>query len=59
MDLIWGYSFIAILAFILSPVFVKNWGITGASWIYTMLISALALIFALVLLFRIKSNFSK
>lgn len=56
-DLIWGYLFIAIMAYFLSPVFVKMWEITGASWIYTILISALALIFAVVLIVRIKIDF--
>ena len=58
-DLIWGYTFIAIMAYFLSPVFVKAWGITGASWIYTILISALALIFAVVLIVRIKMGFKE
>lgn len=58
-DLIWGYIFIAIMAYILSPIFVKQWNITGASWIYTILISALALIFAAVLAFRIKKGFKE
>ena len=58
-DLIWGYIFIAIMAYILSPIFVKQWNITGASWIYTILISALALIFAAVLTFRIKKGFKE
>lgn len=58
-DLIWGYLIIAILAYFLSPVFVKLWNITGASWIYTILISALALIFAIVLIVRIKMGFKE
>lgn len=58
-DLIWGYMFIAIMAYILSPIFVKQWNITGASWIYAILISALALIFAAVLAFRIKKGFNE
>ena len=58
-DLIWGYLVVAILAYFLSPIFVKQWNITGASWIYTILISALALIFAIVLIVRIKMGFKE
>lgn len=58
-DLIWGYMFIAVMAYILSPIFVKQWNITGASWIYTILITALALIFAVVLVVRIKKGFKE
>lgn len=58
-DLIWGYLFIAIMAYLLSPVFVNNWGITGASWIYTILMSVLALLFSIVLCVRIYKGFKE
>ena len=55
-DLIGGYFLIAVLAFFLSPLFVRRWGIDGASWIYTILVSGLAFIFAILLAIRIKGK---
>ncbi len=53
-DLIGGYFLTAVLAFLLSPVFVRRWGISGASWVYTILVGGLALLFAGILAVRIR-----
>lgn len=60
-DLIGGYFLIAVLAFLLSPLFVRRWGIAGASRVYTILVSGLAFIFAILLAIRIreKQSFKK
>ncbi len=56
-DLIIGYTSVSILAYILSPIWVQKGGITGASWIYTILISILTVLFGAILTYRIyKSN---
>lgn len=52
-DLTGGYMMAAVVAFFLAPLFVRRWGILGASWVYTILISGLALLFAGILVVRI------
>lgn len=55
-DLIIGYMIIAIIAYFFSPAFVKSWGIAGASWLYTILMTILTIIFSIILIFRLKKD---
>ena len=55
-QLIWGYIFVAIIAKILSNFFVRNYGIMGASVLYTGLMTLLAIVFAVVLIVCVKKR---
>lgn len=45
---IWGYLAVAIMAYVFSPIFVKNYGVRGAAVLYLGLMSILTLIFLLM-----------
>ncbi|MCM1156742.1 MAG: lipopolysaccharide biosynthesis protein [Roseburia sp.] len=49
-----GYLFVSIVAFLLSNTFVRNWGVTGAAVLYMVLIFLLSLIFAGMFLYEWK-----
>lgn len=49
-----GYAIIAILAYILSPVFVKRYAVMGASVLYLLLMVLLCVIFGVLLMVQMK-----
>ena len=53
-DLIIGYCLISVIAFMVVPIIVKYFGITGAAWGYTLLTTGLALNFIVIVIRRIK-----
>lgn len=57
--LAFGYIFVSILSFILSPVFVQRKGITGASIIYLLLMIVLCIIFYIPIFHIIESTKKK
>lgn len=57
--LLFGYLFSALLAKVLAAVFVKNYGIMGASFLYTALMTILAISFIIMLLVFINQNQNK
>lgn len=55
-QLIWGYTAVALLALLVSPLFVESWGITGASWEYFLLMVLLAVWFGLVFIVGVRKK---
>lgn len=53
-----GYAIIAILAYILSPIFVKKYAVMGASFLYLLLMVLLCIIFGVLLWLSLKKNSS-
>lgn len=53
-----GYTIIAILAYILSPIFVKKYAVMGASFLYLLLMVLLCIIFGVLLWLSLKKNSS-
>lgn len=54
--LLWGYGIIAIVAFILSNYIVQQWEMLGAALLYTLLMVALCIIFAIIFVLGIIKN---
>lgn len=57
--LLWGYLVVAVLAKLLSPYFVQNFQILGASCIYMGMMFMLAVCFAFFLIYEIKVAFKE
>lgn len=57
--LIFGYGGVSILAYIACPIMVKHYGITGAAWIYTILMGLLAITFLLVFIIQFNIDIRK
>lgn len=51
-----GYAIIAILAYILSPIFVKQYAVMGASVLYLLLMVLLCIIFGVLLMVQMKRD---
>lgn len=54
-DLIMGYCLISMIAFFIVPIIVKYFGITGAAWGYTLMITGLAINFIMIVVRRVKN----
>lgn len=54
--LMWGYMIVAFLAYFLSEEIVELYGVSGASILYTILMSILCIIFLIMLIFGILQN---
>ncbi|MCR5214569.1 MAG: lipopolysaccharide biosynthesis protein [Eubacterium sp.] len=54
--LVWVYGFISLASFIITPIFVKNWGIDGAANSYTLVLAIQAVVMTIYVLWAIKSK---